>query len=53
MCGYWEVARFCQGFCGEVEILEGEGLEDYVIEYMEQQLQKAKELRAARLAVTV
>ena len=52
VCSYWEVARFCMGFLDEVEILEGDGLEEFVIEYTERQLQKAKEIRAGRLAQT-
>ena len=53
LCSYRAVARFYQAFCGEVEILEGEGLEDYAIECMEKQLQIAKAKRdMKRLAET-
>ena len=53
LCSYRAVARFYQAFCDEVEILEGEGLEDYAIECMEKQLQIAKAKRdMKRLAET-
>ena len=32
----------------EVEILEGDGLEDYIIGYLEEQLRMAREMRAHR-----
>ena len=43
LCGYRELARFCQGYMNEIEILEGEGLQEYMIEFMEEQLRIAKD----------
>ena len=40
--------RFYQGHCSEIEILEGEGLEDFAIDQMERQLQLAKAKREKR-----
>lgn len=50
VCSYRELARFFNGFMDEVEIMEGDGLEDYIIRYMEEQLRMAKEMRARRQA---
>lgn len=49
LCGYREVARFCLGFLNEVQILEGEGLEEHMIGLAEEQLRMAKEYKASRL----
>lgn len=46
LCGYRELTRFCQGYMNEVEVLEGEGLQEYMIEFMEEQLQTARERMA-------
>ena len=43
VCGYRELTRFCQGFMDEVEILEGEGLMEYMIRFIDEQLKLAKE----------
>lgn len=48
LCSYRAVARFYQGHCSEIEILEGEGLEDFAIDQMERQLQLAKAKREKR-----
>ena len=48
VCSYRELARFFHGFMDEVEILEGDGLEDYIIGYLEEQLRMAREMRAHR-----
>lgn len=42
VCGYEEVARFYMGLCGDVDIVEGCGLHEYVVSFMEEQLDKAR-----------
>ena len=48
LCGFRELARFCQGYLNEVEILEGEGLEDYLRQFTEEQLMAVKARLQAR-----
>ena len=43
VCSFSGVAQFIMGLIKEVEILEGEGLQEYMIEFMEEQLRMAKD----------